>query len=376
MRPRGGPPGRESGSDSAVMRSEPRKLNSNRTTNHPLLFLQEFFKHPRQIASITPSSRFVERRIVQLADVDSARTIVELGAGSGGTTRAILAAMSASARLIAIEMNPRFCDVLRRIDDARLVVHCGVAQELRQALLRHGSATADAVISGIPFSTIGHGAASSIIQMIWDMLAPRRTLCRVPDASEGRPAFARAVRHAARRARTAQCATAAGVQLAQGRRPSRVILLGCIADDFTGATDLANMLVRGGMRTVQAIGVPRSLDVAPDADAIVVALKSRTVPAREAVAQSLAALDWLRARGARQFYFKYCSTFDSTDEGNIGPVADALLDALGSSFTIACPAFPANQRTIYQGHLFVGETLLSDRRCATIRSRRCGSRIS
>lgn len=138
------------------------------------------------------------------------------------------------------------------------------------------------------------------------------------------------------------------------------LLLGAIADDFTGATDLANMLVRAGMRTVQTIGVPRGAGVAPDADAVVVALKSRTIPAGEAVAQSLAALDWLRARSAQQFYFKYCSTFDSTDQGNIGPVADALLDALGSSFTIACPAFPANQRTIYQGHLFVGETLLSE----------------
>ena len=138
------------------------------------------------------------------------------------------------------------------------------------------------------------------------------------------------------------------------------LLLGCIADDFTGATDLANMLVRAGMRTVQTIGVPRGADVAPDAEAIVVALKSRTLPAADAIAQSLAALAWLRARGARQFYFKYCSTFDSTDRGNIGPVADALLDALGASFTIACPAFPANQRTIYQGHLFVGDALLSE----------------
>ena len=172
MRPRGGPPGRERGSESAVMRSMQGKPNSHRKTNHPLLFLQEFFRHPRQVASITPSSRFVERRIVQLADVGSARTIVELGAGSGGTTRAILAAMPASARLIAIEMNPRFCDLLRRIDDARLVVHCGVAHELRQALIRHGSAKADAVISGIPFSTIRHDAASSIIDMIWDVLAP------------------------------------------------------------------------------------------------------------------------------------------------------------------------------------------------------------
>ncbi len=143
-------------------------------------------------------------------------------------------------------------------------------------------------------------------------------------------------------------------------RSSLAMLLGCIADDFTGATDLANMLVRAGMRTVQTIGIPHAAGVRPDADAVVVALKSRTIPAREAVAQALAALGWLRDGGARQIYFKYCSTFDSTDAGNIGPVTDALLAALGASFTIACPAFPANKRTIYLGHLFVGDVLLSD----------------
>lgn len=137
------------------------------------------------------------------------------------------------------------------------------------------------------------------------------------------------------------------------------ILLGCIADDFTGATDLANNLVRAGMRAVQVIGVPEGpLDV--PADAVVVALKSRTVPADEAVAQSLAALCWLQAQGAQQVYFKYCSTFDSTDQGNIGPVAEALMDALGADFTIATPAFPDNQRTVFKGHLFVGDLLLSD----------------
>lgn len=135
--------------------------------------------------------------------------------------------------------------------------------------------------------------------------------------------------------------------------------LGCIADDLTGATDVALMLQNAGMRTVQAIGVPAG--IAPqDADAVVVALKSRTSPAAEAVAQSLEALDWLRAQGARQILFKYCSTFDSTDAGNIGPVADALLDRLGESFSVACPAFPTNKRTVYLGHLFVGEQLLSD----------------
>ncbi|AMM26557.1 3-oxo-tetronate kinase [Variovorax sp. PAMC 28711] len=135
--------------------------------------------------------------------------------------------------------------------------------------------------------------------------------------------------------------------------------LGCIADDFTGATDLANNLVRAGMRVVQSIGVPDApLDT--DADAIVVALKSRTIPAAEAVAQSLAALKWLRAQGTQQTYFKYCSTFDSTAEGNIGPVTDALMDALQIDFTIACPAFPENGRTVFKGYLFVGDELLHE----------------
>jgi uncharacterized protein YgbK (DUF1537 family) len=137
-------------------------------------------------------------------------------------------------------------------------------------------------------------------------------------------------------------------------------VLGCIADDFTGATDLASTLVRGGMRTVQLIGVPAPDEPAPDVDAVVVALKSRTAPARQAVQESLAALAWLQAAGCRQVFFKYCSTFDSTDEGNIGPVADALAAALGCGFAIACPAFPANARTVYQGHLFVGYALLSE----------------
>ncbi|NIF40918.1 four-carbon acid sugar kinase family protein [Burkholderia sp. Tr-862] len=140
-------------------------------------------------------------------------------------------------------------------------------------------------------------------------------------------------------------------------------LLGCIADDFTGATDLANMLVKSGMRTVQTIGVPAdgaALDTMVDADAIVVALKSRTIPAADAVAQSLAAYEWLRAQGCRQFFFKYCSTFDSTDAGNIGPVADALLDAADGGFAIACPAFPENGRTIFRGHLFVGDVPLNE----------------
>lgn len=137
-------------------------------------------------------------------------------------------------------------------------------------------------------------------------------------------------------------------------------ILGCIADDFTGATDLANMLVRGGLRTVQLLGVPESGTPVPDVNAVVVALKSRTIAPADAVSQSLATLDWLKAAGAQQFFFKYCSTFDSTDEGNIGPVTDALMDELSADFTIACPAFPETGRTIFKGHLFVGDELLSD----------------
>ena len=136
-------------------------------------------------------------------------------------------------------------------------------------------------------------------------------------------------------------------------------MLGCIADDFTGATDLANMLVRGGMRTIQTIGIPPQ-PLGEEVDAVVVALKSRTIPAADAVAQSLAALDWLRKAGAQQIYFKYCSTFDSTPKGNIGPVTDALMDAMGTEFTIACPAFPENGRTIFRGYLYVGDVLLSE----------------
>ncbi len=138
------------------------------------------------------------------------------------------------------------------------------------------------------------------------------------------------------------------------------LLLGCIGDDHTGSTDLANTLVKNGLRTVQVIGVPPTGTPAPDAEAVVVALKSRTTPVDEAVADSLAAVRWLKGAGARQFFFKYCSTFDSTDAGNIGPVIEALLDELGADFTIACPAFPTTGRTVYQGHLFVFGDLLSE----------------
>lgn len=137
------------------------------------------------------------------------------------------------------------------------------------------------------------------------------------------------------------------------------VLLGCIADDFTGATDLAGMLQQAGMRTIQIIGVPGGPPPG-NVDAIVIALKSRTATVAQAVDDTLKAQAWLKKAGCQQLYFKYCSTFDSTDEGNIGPVIEALMLASGAQFTIACPAFPENRRTVYQGHLFVGEQLLSE----------------
>lgn len=137
-------------------------------------------------------------------------------------------------------------------------------------------------------------------------------------------------------------------------------LLGCIADDFTGGTDLANNLVKSGFGTVQTLGIPREPKAAVGSDAVVVALKTRTCPPEQAVRESLRALEWLQTLGCKQFYFKYCSTFDSTPRGNIGPVIDALLAALSSNFTIACPAFPDNGRTVYRGHLFVHDVLLSE----------------
>ena len=137
------------------------------------------------------------------------------------------------------------------------------------------------------------------------------------------------------------------------------MFLGCIGDDFTGSSDLANTLAKGGLAVMQFNGLPK-VPARSGIAAGVVALKTRTVPVAEAVAQSLAALDWLVAQGCRQFLFKYCSTFDSTPEGNIGPVLDALADRLGARAPVVCPAFPETGRTVYQGHLFVHDSLLSE----------------
>lgn len=138
------------------------------------------------------------------------------------------------------------------------------------------------------------------------------------------------------------------------------MLIGAIADDLTGATDLGLMLVRAGLRVIQCVGVPKSDLPLHNSQAIIVSLKTRTATPQDAVAQSLAALAFLASNGADRFIFKYCSTFDSTDRGNIGPVIDALMNQLGETRSIACPAMPANGRTVYQGHLFVGSSLLSE----------------
>ena len=137
------------------------------------------------------------------------------------------------------------------------------------------------------------------------------------------------------------------------------MLLGCIGDDFTGSSDLANTLAKGGMAVVQYSGVP-SAPAEVSVEAGVIALKSRSIPAEEAIKQSLAALKWLQDQGCKQFFFKYCSTFDSTDYGNIGPVAEALASALAADAVIVCPAFPGTGRAVFQGHLFVKDQLLSD----------------
>ena len=137
------------------------------------------------------------------------------------------------------------------------------------------------------------------------------------------------------------------------------MLLGCIGDDFTGSSDLANTLSKQGMRCVQYTGVP-SGPAQKDVEAGIIALKSRSIHPDDAVRQSLAALAWLQAQGCEQIFFKYCSTFDSTPEGNIGPVADALAEALDAHKVIICPAFPGTGRSIYKGHLFVNDTLLNE----------------
>ena len=139
------------------------------------------------------------------------------------------------------------------------------------------------------------------------------------------------------------------------------VRLGVIADDFTGGTDIAGFLVANGLRTVQLTGVPApSTTVPADTDAVEISLKSRSIPAKEAVSVSLAALRFLQGQGAERFYFKYCSTFDSTPAGNIGPVTDALLGALGEDFTVICPALPVNGRTTYRGYLFVEDVPLHE----------------
>ena len=135
--------------------------------------------------------------------------------------------------------------------------------------------------------------------------------------------------------------------------------LAIIADDFTGATDIASFLVENGMKTVQFNGIPGD-DNAIDAEAVVISLKSRSCPADKAISLSLDALNWFLSQGANKIFFKYCSTFDSTEQGNIGPVTDSLMQAMGESLTLICPALPVNGRSVVKGYLFVGDVLLNE----------------
>ncbi|GAA2143917.1 3-oxo-tetronate kinase [Actinomadura napierensis] len=136
--------------------------------------------------------------------------------------------------------------------------------------------------------------------------------------------------------------------------------LGCIADDYTGGTDVAAALRRSGLSTALLFGPPDDESVLPDCDAVVVALKTRTAPRAQAISQHLAVHRWLAGQGVTRFYIKYCSTFDSTARGNIGPTVDAVMEAADAAITVICPAAPEHGRTVYQGHLFVGTRLLSD----------------
>ena len=140
--------------------------------DHRFAFLQGFLERPKEVGSIIPSSRFLERRIVRAARVDTAKVLVELGPGTGGTTRALLRAMDPSARLLALEVNPRFVELLRRIDDPRLVVHHGDAAEISVALDRYNLPTPDVILSGIPFSTMAKGAGRDILHSVYDSLHP------------------------------------------------------------------------------------------------------------------------------------------------------------------------------------------------------------
>lgn len=149
-----------------------RSVRKGKTMDDRIAFLQEFLKNPRQVASIVPSSRFLERRVVDLAEISSARTIVDLGAGTGGMTRAILDAMPTRAKLLSIEINQRFCDLLGRIEDARLIAHCGSAHELQEALALYDLPAPEVVISGIPFSTINRTMGRRILETISSALTP------------------------------------------------------------------------------------------------------------------------------------------------------------------------------------------------------------
>lgn len=151
------------------MSTIPQQHNEN---DDRAVFLREFLKHPYQIASIIPSSRFLERRVMQLAGINLSQTVVELGAGTGGTTRAILRELPKNGKLLVMEINPRFCALLQQIPDDRLIVHQGDAQELQGAIASQGLSAPDAIISGIPFSTMSRSSGARILEEVTSTLQP------------------------------------------------------------------------------------------------------------------------------------------------------------------------------------------------------------
>ncbi|MEX2499377.1 MAG: methyltransferase type 12 [Wenzhouxiangellaceae bacterium] len=142
-------------------------------TNKSIDFFRGFLKDPRQVGSVIPSSRFMERRIIEFSGLDDARVVVELGPGTGGTTRALLAAMRPDARLLAIDLDARFTEIVSAIDDPRLLAHTGSAVDLAAILRQHGLLEADVVISGIPFSTMPAALGTGIIEAVRESLSTR-----------------------------------------------------------------------------------------------------------------------------------------------------------------------------------------------------------
>lgn len=150
----------------------PTKKSNNSKVNGSLVFIQEFFKHPLQIGSIIPSSRYLERRIVEAAGVAAGEVIIELGPGTGGVTRAMLQAMPQHAKLLTIEINQKFNRMIRNIEDHRLIAHLGSASDLREIIATYRLDPPNAIVSGIPFSTMSRSTGSQILEIVASLLPP------------------------------------------------------------------------------------------------------------------------------------------------------------------------------------------------------------